>query len=63
MSAGVMGGLAAAQTVIGGYQADQQGKAQAKAYNANADILRQNARQLRLEGAINEDIQLSLIHI
>lgn len=57
MSAGVMGGLAAAQTVIGGYQAYRQGKAQAEAYNANADILRRNARQVRLEGALNEDIQ------
>lgn len=57
MSAGVMGGLAAAQTVIGGYQAYRQGKAEAEAYNANADILRRNARQVRLEGARNEDIQ------
>lgn len=57
MSAGVMGGLAAAQTVIGGYQAYRQGKAQAEAYNANADILRRNARQVRLEGSLNEDIQ------
>ena len=57
MSAGVMGGLAAAQTVIGGDQAYRQGKAQAEAYNANADILRRNARQVRLEGSLNEDIQ------
>lgn len=46
MSAGVMGGLAAAQTVIGGYQAYRQGKAQAEAYNANAE---QNALNIRYQ--------------
>ena len=59
MSAGVMGGLAAVQTVVNGYQAYRQGKAQADAYNANADILRKNAAQIRLEGALNEDVTRS----
>lgn len=57
MSAGVMGMVAGATTVLRGYQAYQQGKAEAQAYDANADILRQNAAQIRLEGAINEDVQ------
>lgn len=47
---------AAAATVAGGYSAYRQGKEQQKAYDKNADILRQNAAKKRLETSLNEDI-------
>ncbi len=59
MSAGVMGVMAGVSTVLNGYQSYQQGKAQAAAYSANAETLRQNAAQVRAEGALNEDTMRS----
>lgn len=47
---------AAAATVAEGYNAYQQGKEQKKAYDANANILRQNAARKRMETSLNEDI-------
>lgn len=46
----------AAATVYGGYSAYKQGKEQKKAYDQNADILRQNAARKRMETSLNEDI-------
>lgn len=46
----------AAATVAGGYSAYREGKEQKKAYDRNADILRQNAVKKRLETSLNEDI-------
>ena len=46
----------AAATVASGYQSYKEGKEQQKAYNINADILRQNAARKRLENSLNEDI-------
>lgn len=46
----------AAATVAGGYSAYREGKEQKKAYDRNADILRQNAAKKRLETSLNEDI-------
>ena len=46
----------AAATVAEGYNQYQQGKEQKKAYDANANILRQNAARKRLETSLNEDI-------
>ena len=48
--------LAASATVAEGYNQYQQGKEQKKAYDANANILRQNAARKRLENSLNEDI-------
>ena len=42
--------------ILEGYQAYQEGKAQKKAYDANAEILRQNAARKRMETSLNEDI-------
>lgn len=54
----VVAGIAsAAATVAEGYQAMQTGKAEQKAYNTNAEILRRNAAQKRLETSLNEDTQ------
>ena len=50
---------AAAATVAEGYSQYQQGKAEKKAYDANADILRRNAAQKRLETSMNEDLKRS----
>lgn len=47
---------AAAATVAGGYSSYRQGKELQKAYDKNADILRQNAAKKRLETSLNEDI-------
>ena len=46
----------ATATVASGYQSYKEGKEQQKAYNINADILRQNAARKRLENSLNEDI-------
>lgn len=46
----------AAATVAEGYNAYQQGKEQKKAYDKNAEILRQNAARKRMETSLNEDI-------
>lgn len=46
----------AAATVAEGYNQYQQGKEQKKAYDANANILRQNAAKKRIETSLNEDI-------
>ena len=46
----------AAATVAGGYAAYREGKDQQKAYDKNADILRQNAARKRLETSLNEDM-------
>lgn len=56
----VIAGIAsAAATVAQGYQSYQQGKQEKKAYDTNAEILRRNAAQKRLETSINEDTQRS----
>ena len=55
----VLGAASAAATIAQGYQSYQQGKQEKKAYDANADILRRNAAQKRLETSINEDLQRS----
>lgn len=47
----------AAETVAEGYAAMQKGKAEQKAHNINAEILRKNAAQKRLETSLNEDVQ------
>lgn len=47
---------AAAATMAGGYSSYRQGKELQKAYDKNADILRQNAAKKRLETSLNEDI-------
>lgn len=47
--------LAAVSTVAEGYSQYQQGKEQKKANDTNAEILRRNAAQKRLETSINED--------
>lgn len=49
----------AAATVYGGYSAYQEGKEQKKAYDKNAEILRQNAARKRMETSLNEDIMRS----
>lgn len=54
-----LGAAAAAATVAQGYQSYQQGKQEKKAYDTNAEILRRNAAQKRLETSINEDMQRS----
>ena len=46
----------AAATVASGYSQYKQGKEQQKAYDANANILRQNAARKRMETSLNEDI-------
>lgn len=46
---------AAASEAVSGYAAYQQGKAEKKANDTNAEILRRNAMQKRLETSINED--------
>ena len=51
-----MAAIAASATVAEGYNQYQQGKEQKKAYDANANILRQNAARKRLENSLNEDI-------
>jgi hypothetical protein len=43
-----MAALAASATVAEGYNQYQQGKEQKKAYDANANILRQNAARKRM---------------
>lgn len=48
--------MSAVTDVMQGYQAYQQGKDQKKAYDKNAEILRQNAAKKRLETSLNEDI-------
>lgn len=48
--------MSAVVDVMQGYQAYQQGKDQKKAYDKNAEILRQNAAKKRLETSLNEDI-------
>lgn len=45
-----------AEPAVEGYEQYQQGKAEKKAYDKNADILRQNAARKRLETSLNEDI-------
>lgn len=45
----------AAATVADGYAQYQQGKAEKKAYDANAEILKNNAVKKRLETSLNED--------
>ena len=50
-----MGVMAAASAVAGGVQQYQQGKAEKKVQDANADIMQKNAEQSRLESSINED--------
>lgn len=55
----ILGAASAAATVAQGYQSYQEGKQQKKAYDTNADILRRNAAQKRLETSINEDTQRS----
>ena len=57
--AAVLGIASAAATVAQGYQAYQQGKQDKKVYDTNAEILRRNAAQKRLETSINEDLQRS----
>ncbi|MBQ8678065.1 MAG: hypothetical protein IJ529_06315 [Alphaproteobacteria bacterium] len=47
---------AATATLAEGYSQYQQGKAEKKAYDMNADILRQNAARKRVETSLNEDI-------
>lgn len=54
-----LGAAAAAATVAQGYQSYQQGKQEKKAHDVNAEILRRNAAQKRLETSINEDMQRS----
>ena len=51
-----MAAIAASATVAEGYNQYQQGKEQKKAYDANANILRQNAARKRMETSLNEDI-------
>lgn len=53
----VAGALSVASTVAGGYQQKQAGEAEKKALDVNAEILRRNAKQARMEGSINEDIE------
>ncbi len=53
----VLGGLAATSTVISGYSAYRQGKAEREAYNATADIYAANARNKRMETAAAEDLK------
>ena len=57
MSAVALGVAAAAATLAQGYSSYQEGKEQKKAYDTNAEILRRNAAQKRLETSINEDAQ------
>ncbi len=53
----VIGAVAsAAATVAEGYAQYQQGKSEKKAYDTNAEILRRNAAQKRLETSMNEDL-------
>lgn len=56
---GVMAGLSVAGGIVNGIKGYQQAKSEASAMKANARILEQNARQTRLEGALNEDVQRS----
>ena len=59
-NAGTIAAVAgAAATAYGGYSAYEEGKEQKKAYDKNADILRQNAARKRLETSLNEDIMRS----
>lgn len=51
--------MAAASAVAGGIQAKQAGEAEKKASDYNAEILKRNAKQARLEGTLNEDAQRS----
>ena len=55
-SMAIMGGLAAVGTVLQGVASYQENKYQAKVADANADIMRANADQKRLETSINEDV-------
>lgn len=44
------------EPAVDGYEQYQQGKAEKKAYDQNAEILRQNAARKRMETSLNEDI-------
>lgn len=55
----IVAATTAASAALEGYGQYQQGKAEARANNQNADILRKNAAKKRLENAINEDIARS----
>ncbi len=57
MGATTMGIMALTSAAVQGISSYQQAKSQASAMKANAGILEQNARQTRLEGALNEDVQ------
>lgn len=52
----IAGVASAAATVAEGYAQYQQGKSEKKAYDTNAEILRRNAAQKRLETSMNEDL-------
>lgn len=55
----VSAAMAVSSAVAGGIQAKQAGDAEKKASDYNAEILKRNAKQARLEGVVNEDIQRS----
>ena len=51
-----VGNAGVAEPSIQGYEQYKQGKAEKKAYDENARILRNNAARKRLENSLNEDI-------
>lgn len=53
----VMSALAMASSVMQGYSAYRQGKADQKTYNANAEIYAANARNKRIETSLAEDLK------
>lgn len=55
-SMAIMGSLAAATTVLNTISTIQENNVKARLSDANADILRANADQKRLETSINEDV-------
>ena len=59
MEIALLAAAMATTKVIEGVSAYQQGKAEKQAYDANAEILRNNAARKRLETSLNEDIARS----
>lgn len=57
MGATTMAVMTVAAMAAQSYSNYQQAKAESKTMKANAEVLKNNARQARLEGAINEDRQ------
>ena len=58
-AAWVIAAMTAATAVAEGVSARQTAKAEKKAYDENAEVLKRNAAQKRLENSINEDLQRS----